>query len=93
MGYEWLDQALEKLRGIDPYEVVQVLGSSRRWPRTAMSSTTGIGVLTIWARTEAGRPLMVAVRRTDEWDWQIVGARELRPGELVDFEQWEARNV
>ena len=90
MGYEWLAVALEKLRGIEPDEVVQVLTSRRRWPRVATSSTTGIGVLTVWARTASGRPLIVAVRRIDEWDWQIVGARGLRDGELAEFEQWEA---
>jgi hypothetical protein len=90
VGYEWLGQALERLEGIEPHEVVQVLRSTRRWPRTATSSTTSIQVLTIWGRTPAGRPLIVAVRPVGEWVWQIVGARMLRPVELTEFEQWEA---
>jgi hypothetical protein len=90
VGYEWLAVALDKLRGIEPDEVVQTLRARRRWPRVATSDTTGIGVLTVWARTEYGRPLIVALRRVDEWDWQIVGARDMRPGELAEFEQWEA---
>ncbi len=89
-GYEWLIRALETLVDINPYEVIQVLGASRRWPRTA-TSDTGVEVLTVWARTDAGRPLIVAVRRVGEWDWQMVGARELRVGELHEFEQSEAQ--
>jgi hypothetical protein len=91
VGYEWHGWALDALRGIEPHEVVQVLSAARRWPRKA-TAASGIGVLTIWARTAAGRPLIVAVRRTGDWDWLIIGARDMSPMELAGFERWEARH-
>ena len=90
MGYEWLVVALNSLRGIEPHEVMQVLGAPRRWPRLA-KGPVGHAVVTIWARADAGRPLIVAVRRLGTWDWQIVGARDLTPAEVGEFEAWEAR--
>jgi hypothetical protein len=33
----------------------------------------------------------VAVKRKDDWDWWIVGARELDSGEAAELEEWEAR--
>ena len=89
VGYEWPGWALDALRGIEPQEVMQALGATRRWPRAA-SSDVGLRLITIWARTRRGRPLIVAVRQIGEWDWEIIGARDLRPQELTDFEQWEA---
>jgi hypothetical protein len=80
---------LTKLIGIEPHEVMQVLGSAARWPRPAIG-LGGVGILTVWGRTRAGRALMVALRRKDEWDWWIAGARELTPSELAELEQWEA---
>jgi hypothetical protein len=83
---------MERLRGIEPYEVSQVLTARRRRPVRAVGAAAmgGIGVLTIWGRTHAGRALMVATRRKDAWDNWIIGARELRAGELKEFEDWEA---
>ena len=49
-------------------------------------------MLTVWGRTRTGRPLMVALRRKDEWDWWIAGARELSPDEVAEPEEWEARD-
>ncbi len=46
-------------------------------------------MVTVWARTRTGRPLIVAVRRVRDWDWLIVGARDLTTAELIEFEQWE----
>jgi hypothetical protein len=89
VGYEWVAKALDALRGIEPHEVMQALGSTARWPRLARTSM-GQPVLTVWARTHAGRPLIVAVRPIDEWSWQILGAREMRAAELGMFEKWEA---
>jgi hypothetical protein len=86
VGYEWLKWALEQLDGIEPHEVTQVLTSSRRWPRSAISSVSGIRVLTIWGRTRTGRPLIVAVRQVGQWDLQIVGVRDLNHGELMELE-------
>ncbi|WP_189168190.1 hypothetical protein [Pilimelia anulata] len=88
MGYDWLPQALEALRGIQPYEVTQVLGAERRMPVAAISA--GVRIITIAGRTLTGRALVVAVRRVDDFDQLILGARELTPGELARFEQWEA---
>jgi hypothetical protein len=88
VGFEWLEAGLEALRGIEPYEVVQVLSSKRRWPRPA-TGPDGHPVLTIWGRTEAGRPLVVVTRQLSQWDWQIIGARTLTAQETADFEAWD----
>ncbi len=53
MGYEWLAEALAALRGVEPYEVNQILAAKRRMPLAAESA--GVRFLTICARTEAGR--------------------------------------
>lgn len=90
MVYRWPPWALESLpEGIEAHEVVQALAARRRWPRLARSDT-GVVALTFWARTEAGRPLLVAVRQVGTWDWEIVGARDLRADELAELEEWEA---
>jgi hypothetical protein len=91
MGYEWLESALDQLKGVEPHEVGQVLAADRRWPRRAVADT-GVTVMTVWGRTRAGRPLIVAVKQVDTWDWLIVGARGMRPDEAASFEAWEARN-
>jgi hypothetical protein len=84
--------ALDKLHGLEPHEVMQVLEpGQRRWPRPGSSNTTGVRVLTIWGRTRAGRPLIVALRHQQGLDWLIVGARTMQPKELDEFEEWEAR--
>jgi hypothetical protein len=92
VGYEWITVVLAKLIDVEPHEpdeVMQVLGSASRWPRPAVG-LGGVRVLTVWGRTGTGRALMVALRRKDEWDWWIAGARELNPAELAELEQWEA---
>ena len=88
VGYEWHGWALDALRGIEAHEVVQALGADRRWPRRA-TGPGGVGALTVWARTRSGRPLIVAVRQTGDWDWLIIGARGMEPAEAAEFEQWE----
>jgi hypothetical protein len=75
--------------GIEPHEVMAILNGKIRWPRPAVAST-GHAPLTIWGRTGAGRPLVVAVRPLEGRDWEIVGARVLTPGELGELEEWEA---
>jgi hypothetical protein len=87
VGFEWPDWALAHLIGIEPYEVRQVLENRQRWPRRA--SDGNVVVLSIWGRTAAGRPLIVATRLRDQWTWLVIGAREMRAGELGAFEQWE----
>lgn len=89
VGYEWLSEALQALRDVEPYEVTQVLGAHRRMPVAAESA--GIRFLTISGRTRAGRPLIVAVRLIGGLDQQIIGARTLTPEELARFEAWEAQ--
>ena len=87
MPYEWEEWALAALTGIEPYEVRQALEAKRRWPRRATSAA--VPVLTIWSRTMAGRPLVVAVYHVSGFTWKIIGARELTDTELVEFRQWE----
>lgn len=89
VGYEWLTEALQALRGVEPYEVTQVLSAQRRMPLAAESA--GVRFLTISGRTSAGRPLIVAVRLLADLDQQIIGAREMTPAELARFETWEAQ--
>ncbi|WP_189077652.1 hypothetical protein [Mangrovihabitans endophyticus] len=88
MGYEWLAEAVAALRGVEPYEVLQALSAARRMPLVAESA--GVRFLTISGRTQAGRPLIVAVRLLGGMDQQIIGAREMTPRELARFEAWEA---
>ena len=90
MAFEWLHDSLRQLDGIEPPEVHQALAAERRWPRSARDAALGLLVLTIWARTATGRPLVVATRRRSEWDWQCLGARDMRPAEVAEFEAWEA---
>jgi hypothetical protein len=92
VGYEWLGTALDGLRNLEPHEVLQVLDPRRRrWPRPAVTSS-GVQVLSIWGRTNTGRPLIVAVRHVSGFDQLIVGAREMQAKELTEFEEWEARD-
>jgi hypothetical protein len=88
VGYVWPSWALAALQGIEPGEVLQVLNAPRRWPRVGRSDL-GLNVLTIWGRTRAGRPLPVAVRPTGEWDFEILGARPLRPDQVAELQKWE----
>jgi hypothetical protein len=79
---------LAALVGIELYEVRQALDARRRWPRRA-GSATGIAVLTIWSRTAAGRPLIVAVHHVTGFTWKIIGACDMTDKELIEFSQWE----
>jgi len=88
VGYVWPGWALDALRGVEPHEVLQALGADRRWPRPAVSPG-GVHVLSIWARTRTGRPLIVVVRQTEDWDWLIIGARTTTPAETAEFDRWE----
>ncbi|WP_047891176.1 hypothetical protein [Micromonospora sp. RV43] len=87
MGYDWLPEALAALLGVEPYEVAQVLAARRRLPLAATSG--GVRFIAVMGRTQAGRPLVVAVRKVSEFDQQIIGAREMTPAELKRFEAWE----
>jgi hypothetical protein len=37
VGYEWVPLLLLTLKGIEPYEVRQVLEEGRRWPKPAVA--------------------------------------------------------
>lgn len=89
MPYRWLPIALETMRGIEAYEVHQALASPLRWPRLAYGDVGG-PMLTIWARTNAGRGLIVLIRPDGPGDWDIVGARAMRTDEAEAFDKWEA---
>ncbi|MEV6599424.1 hypothetical protein AB0M36_21585 [Actinoplanes sp. NPDC051346] len=88
MGYEWLSEALAALRNVESTEVLEVLSATRRMPLAAQSA--GVRFVAISGRTQAGRPLVVAVRLLDGLDQQIIGAREMTSRELARFEAWEA---
>jgi hypothetical protein len=92
VGYEWLEIALERLRGIEPHEVNQIIAAKRRLPVPGHSAD-GIPVLAIWARTNTGRPLAVFIRQISRFDWLILGARDLHPDELTRFEKWEDQQL
>ncbi len=90
VAFEWLEDSLRQLDRIEPREVHQALASERRWPRIARDAELGLRVLTIWARTADQRPLVIATRKRSEWDWQCLGARDMKPTEIEEFEAWEA---
>ena len=87
MPYYWLAATLAALHEIEPHEVLQALGAQRRLPAPAVDAS--IRVLGIYARTLAGRPLLVTVRRSGNFDWWILGARDMTDSELATFEAWE----
>jgi hypothetical protein len=89
VGYEWLTPGLRSLRGIEPYEVMQVLNSKLRRPVPA-TGPDGHRALTIWGRTATGRGLIVALRPLSQWDWQIITARAMSDDENAEHEAWEA---
>ncbi|MFF5073075.1 hypothetical protein ACFY2R_18260 [Micromonospora olivasterospora] len=78
---------LAALTGVEPYEVAQVLSARRRLPLAATSG--GLPFVAVLGRTQAGRPLVVAVRKVGKFDQQIIGAREMNAAELKRFEAWE----
>lgn len=89
MGYEWLPFALAALRNVEPHEVMEAINGALRWPRRA-AGPGGMPVVTIWARTRSGRPLITVVRHLDGFDWQILGAREMTSAETGEYDRWEA---
>jgi hypothetical protein len=72
-------------------EVMEVLCSSARWPRPA-TTKEGLPVLTVWGRTEQGRPLVVLLRqlRSSRDRWEILMAAPMGPRQLEEFTAWEA---
>jgi hypothetical protein len=88
VGYEWLSNALDALRDIEPQEVTQVLGARRRWPVPGYAD--GVKLLSVWGRTNAGRPLIVILHHAGGLDWEIVGAAQMNADQLARFREWEA---
>jgi len=89
MPYRWWPATLAALVGITAAEVLQALGADRRRPLPG--EALGIPALSIWARTSTGRPLIVIVKHQGGFDWGILGARDMTPDEVAEFEEWEAR--
>ncbi len=88
MPYRWWPATLAALIGITGEEVLEALNADQRRPLPG--SALGIPALSIWARTNAGRPLIVVVRQEGQFDWGIIGAFEMTPDQLAEFKEWEA---
>ncbi|MET7768829.1 hypothetical protein [Nocardia sp. NPDC005366] len=92
MQYEWWYGARDHLRraGVEPWEVMEVLYSPRRWPRPARTPE-GLPVLTVWGRTEQGRPVVVLLRQPSSAPgiWEVVMAAPMRPHQVHEYEAWE----
>jgi hypothetical protein len=69
--YYWLGATLAALRGIEPHEVLQALAAQRRLPAPAMDAS--VMAFGIYAAASSGRPLVVTVRRSGNFDWWILG--------------------
>ncbi|WP_245673605.1 hypothetical protein [Nocardia lijiangensis] len=91
MAYEWWYGIVTvlALAGIERHEVIEVLYADRRWPRRGVDPVTGLSALTIWGRTDDGRPLIVTLRALDGLDRQIVAAQMMTPDQLQEFSKWE----
>ncbi|MFI6959656.1 hypothetical protein ACIBJI_40095 [Nocardia sp. NPDC050408] len=91
MSYQWWYGVFTVLAmaGVGRHEVIEALYAERRWPRRAVDPVTGLSALTIWARTDEGRPLIVTLRPLDGFDHQIVAAQPMTPEQLEEFSKWE----
>lgn len=93
MEYEWHASSEPLLQHfqIATWEVMEVLFSPRRWPRPA-TTRQGLPVLTVWGRTDAGRPLVVVLRQPRSYPecWQILMASPMGTHQLAEFTAWEA---
>ena len=88
MPYRWWPATLAALNGIEPLEALEALNADRRLPRAGVA--LGFEVLSVWARTRAGRPLIVVLRHEGGMEWLIVGAIDMSAGQVAEFEAWEA---
>ncbi|MGY5209998.1 hypothetical protein [Nocardia gipuzkoensis] len=91
MAYEWWYGIVTVLAmaGIERHEVIEALYADHRWPRRGVDPVTELSALTIWARTDSGRPLIVTLRLLDGFDHQIVAAQQMTPDQLQEFSKWE----
>ncbi|MGI5246133.1 hypothetical protein ACQEVU_49795 [Dactylosporangium sp. CA-139066] len=90
MPYRWWPATLAALNGIEPIEALEALNADRRLPRAGVSLR--LPVLSVWARTRSGRPLIVVLRHEGGLEWLIVGALDMTPVQLAEFEAWEAKS-
>ena len=75
------------LDGVLEHEVIQAL-QGRRWPRPVQTDMgLAIGIL---GETNIGRVVFVVLRKTGQFDQQIVAAREATAGERAEFLAWKA---
>ena len=88
MPYRWWPATLAALNGVEPLEALEALNADRRLPRAG--AALGLQILSVWARTKAGRPLIVVLRHEGGRDWLIVGAVGMSADQLAEFEAWEA---
>ncbi|WP_157103545.1 hypothetical protein [Nocardia harenae] len=87
MPFQLPEWAESRLRGVTPGEVDEALSARRR---LALPSTSEHPQVTlIAARTHSGRPLIVAVHRVGQWQWEIIAAGELTGERLAVFQRWE----
>ncbi|WP_043735958.1 hypothetical protein [Nocardia asiatica] len=91
MAFEWWAGVLAvlALTGVERHEVIEVLYADKRWPRRGVDPTTGLSVLSIWGRTDDGRPLIVTLRVLGGFDHQIVAAHRMTEEQLQEFRKWE----
>jgi hypothetical protein len=89
--YDWLRTALAwiEARGIEPYEVTQILYGRHRLPRPVVDPLTGLRFIRITGRTRAGRLLTVTVRLGLDRAHVIVSAGEAAADEREEYERWE----
>lgn len=84
--YAWEPEAIEDVhaRGLEPYEVMQAL-----LHRPRVRKWLSDDVLGIWSKSRAGRHLVVLVAEAgpgDDFDYWILGAREMFPAERKWFD-------
>ncbi|ATL72487.1 hypothetical protein [Nocardia terpenica] len=88
MPYELPEWAAARLRGVTVAEVFQVLRARRKWARPSTGSD--LRVTLIAGRTDAGRPILVAVHQDAPFHSVIIAAGELTGDNLDAFTRWEA---
>ncbi|MFJ9371681.1 hypothetical protein ACIRRA_45915 [Nocardia sp. NPDC101769] len=98
MSYYWTQRArtMAAALGITPADVTDVLYSPAK---LVMNGTdNGTRVLLFWARTSAGRPLIITLRADDEADeeedtgivdYLIRSVYDMQSYELGIFAEWE----
>ncbi|MFE3029636.1 hypothetical protein [Nocardia tengchongensis] len=93
MEYVWSPTAKQFLQRyqVEPWEVMEILYSARRWPRPARTDQ-GLPVLTVWGRSDDDRGLIVILRHQapPATRWEILMAVPMGPHQLTEYNAWEA---